>query len=32
LKTDEIAYGTIPTYEGETPTKESTEEYTYEFV
>jgi hypothetical protein len=32
LKTDEVAYGTVPTYNGETPVKESTEEYSYTFA
>ena len=32
LKTSKVAYGEIPEYIGETPTKASTAEYTYEFA
>ena len=32
LKTEEVEYGTVPTYDGEEPTKESTEEYEYIFT
>ena len=32
LKTEEVEYGVIPTYDRETPTKESTEEYEYIFT
>ena len=31
LDTESYAYGTLPTYKGETPAKESTAEYNYEF-
>ena len=32
IMTDEIEYGTIPTFTGTTPTKAATNEYTYEFA
>ena len=32
LKIDEVAYGDVPSYDGETPTKESDEKYNYVFV
>jgi hypothetical protein len=32
LKTEEVEYGTIPTYDEEVPTKESTEEFEYIFT
>ena len=32
IKTDEVGYGQMPEYTGTTPTKEATNEYTYEFA
>ena len=32
LKTNEVEYGTVPTYDGGLPTKESTEEFEYVFT
>ncbi len=32
IKTDEVGYGLMPEYTGTTPTKEATNEYTYEFA
>jgi hypothetical protein len=32
LNTEELEYGTVPTYDGEVPTKESTEEFEYIFT
>ncbi len=32
LKTDEVAHGTTPAFTGTTPTKQATNEYTYEFA
>lgn len=32
IKTDSVAYGATPVYEGEAPTKEATAQYTYSFT
>jgi hypothetical protein len=32
LQSSSVAYGTSPVYAGETPTKASTDEYSYTFV